>query len=188
MACRVGSPSHLMTKFDLAWRSLQGTEREGRDACERHRARLALADYCRPRHDGRNTKMAESTQHKLDRVRAPRVQITYDLEKGDAKEKKELPYVIGVVGDFSGQPEKELARLKDRKFVGVDRDNFNDVLKAMTPRLETRVENTLKGDGSQLGVELKFNSLKDFEPENVVKQIEPLRKLLELRQKLSDLR
>jgi len=132
--------------------------------------------------------MAESTQHKLDRVRAPRVQITYDLEKGDAKEKKELPYVIGVVGDFSGQPEKELARLKDRKFVGVDRDNFNDVLKAMTPRLETRVENTLKGDGSQLGVELKFNSLKDFEPENVVKQIEPLRKLLELRQKLSDLR
>ena len=132
--------------------------------------------------------MAESTQHKLDRVRAPRVQITYDLELNGAVEKKELPYVIGVVGDFSGQPENELVRLKDRKFVGVDRDNFNDVLKAMTPRIEAKVENTLKGDGSQMGVELKFNSLTDFEPERVVRQIEPLRKLLELRQKLSDLR
>jgi len=132
--------------------------------------------------------MAESTQHKLDRVRAPRVQITYDLELGGAVEKKELPYVIGVVGDFSGQPENELVRLKDRKFVGVDRDNFNDVLKAMTPRVEAKAENTLKGDGSQMSVELKFNSLKDFEPEQVVRQIEPLRKLLELRQKLSDLR
>jgi len=132
--------------------------------------------------------MAESTQHKLDRVRSPRVQITYDLELSGAKEKKELPYVIGVVGDFSGQPENELARLKDRKFVGVDRDNFNDVLKAMTPRIQAKVESTLKGDGSQMGVELKFNSLADFEPEQVVKQIEPLRQLLELRQKLADLR
>lgn len=130
----------------------------------------------------------ESTQHKLDRVRAPRVQITYDLELAGAKEKKELPYVIGVVGDFSGQPEKELPRLKERKFVSVDRDNFNDVLKAMTPRIQTSVDNTLKGDGSQMGVELKFNSLSDFEPEQVVKQIEPLKKLLELRQKLADLR
>ncbi len=130
----------------------------------------------------------ESTQHKLDRVRAPRVQITYDLELAGAKEKKELPYVIGVVGDFSGQPETELPRMKDRKFVAIDRDNFNDVLKAMTPRIQAKVDNTLKGDGSQMGVELKFNSLADFEPEQVVKQIEPLRKLLELRQKLADLR
>jgi type VI secretion system protein ImpB len=132
--------------------------------------------------------MAESTQHKLDRVRAPRVQITYDLELDGAKQQKELPYVIGVVGDFSGQPEQELPRLKDRKFVGVDRDNFNDVLKANAPRIQTKVENTLEGGGSQMSVELKFNSLADFEPEQVVKQIDPLRKLLELRQKLSDLR
>jgi type VI secretion system protein ImpB len=132
--------------------------------------------------------MAESTQHKLDRVRAPRVQITYDLELDGAKEKKELPYVIGVVGDFSGQPDKELPRLKDRKFVGVDRDNFNDVLKASTPRVQLKVDNTLKGDGSQLGVELRFSSMQDFEPEQVVRQVEPLRKLLEVRQKLSDLR
>jgi len=130
----------------------------------------------------------ESTQHKLDRVRAPRVQITYDLELAGGVEKKELPYVIGVVGDFSGKPEKELPRLKDRKFVAIDRDNFNDVLKAMTPRVQTSVENTLKGDGSTIGVELRFNSLSDFEPEQVVKQVEPLRKLLELRQKLADLR
>jgi len=132
--------------------------------------------------------MAESTQHKLDRVRAPRVQITYDLELDGAKEKKELPYVIGVIGDFSGQPDQELPRLKDRKFVNVDRDNFDDVLEKMTPRIETRVDNTLEGKDSKLSVELKFRRLADFEPEQVVKQIEPLRKLLELRQKLSDLR
>lgn len=130
----------------------------------------------------------ESTQHKLDRVRAPRVQITYDLELAGGIEKKELPYVIGVVGDFSGQPDAELPRLKDRKFTAIDRDNFNDVLDASAPRIATRVENTLKGDGSQLGIELRFSSLADFEPEQVVKQIEPLRRLLEVRQKLADLR
>lgn len=130
----------------------------------------------------------ESTQHKLDRVRAPRVQITYDVEVGGAVEKKELPYVIGVVGDFSGQPEEDLPRLKDRKFVNIDRDNFNDVLKGSKPRVLVKVDNTLKGDGSQIGVELKFNSLADFEPEQLVQQIEPLQKLLEIRQKLSDLR
>lgn len=130
----------------------------------------------------------ESTQHKLDRVRSPRVQITYDVEVAGAVEKKELPYVIGVLGDLSGKPAEELPRLKDRKFVNIDRDNFNEVMKGMKPRLEFRAENTLKGDGGQIGVELKFNSLSDFEPEQVVKQIEPLKKLLEIRQKLSDLR
>lgn len=129
----------------------------------------------------------ESTQHKLDRVRPPRVQITYDVEIGDAVEAKELPFVMGVVGDFSAMPEEPLPKLKDRKFVNIDRDNFNDVLKGMKPRLSYRVENTLSKDGSQLPVELNFRGIEDFEPKNVANQIEPLRKLLEVRSRLSDL-
>lgn len=130
----------------------------------------------------------ESTQHKLDRVRAPRVQLTYDVEVGDAIEKKELPFVAGVIGDFSGQSEVEQPKLKDRKFVNVDKDNFNDVLKAIRPRIAGQVENTLAGDGSRIGVDIQFSSLADFDPENVVRQVEPLRRLLEARQKLADLR
>jgi len=130
----------------------------------------------------------ESTQHKLDRVRAPRVHITYDVDIGDALEKKELPFVVGVLGDFSGNPLEPLPKLKDRKFVYIDRDNFNGVLKGIKPRLTYRVDNTLAKNGTQLGVELNFNSLEDFEPQNVVKQVEPLRKLLEVRNKLADLR
>ncbi len=130
----------------------------------------------------------ESTQHKLDRVRAPRVHITYDVDIGDAIEKKELPFVVGVLGDFSGNPLEPLPKLKDRKFVFIDRDNFNSVLKGIKPRLTYRVDNTLAKNGTQLGVELNFNSLEDFEPQNVVKQVEPLRKLLEVRNKLADLR
>jgi type VI secretion system protein ImpB len=130
----------------------------------------------------------ESTQHKLDRVRAPRVQLTYDVEVGDAIEKKELPFVAGVIGDFSGQPAEPLAKLKERKFVNVDKDNFDDVLKGMKPRVQMQVDNKLKGDGSKVGVELNFKSLEDFTPEAVANQVEPLRKLLEARQKLADLR
>jgi type VI secretion system protein ImpB len=130
----------------------------------------------------------ESTQHKLDRVRAPRVHITYDVDIGDAIEKKELPFVVGVLGDFSGNPLEPLPKLKDRKFIFIDRDNFNGVLKGIKPRLTYRVDNTLAKNGTQLGVELNFNSLEDFEPQNVVKQVEPLRKLLEVRNKLADLR
>jgi type VI secretion system protein ImpB len=130
----------------------------------------------------------ESTQHKLDRVRAPRVQLTYDVEVGDAIEKKELPFVAGVIGDFTGQPAEPLAKMKERKFVNVDKDNFDDVLKGMKPRVQMQVENRLKGDGSKVGVELNFKSLEDFSPENVATQIDPLRKLLEARQKLADLR
>ncbi len=130
----------------------------------------------------------ESTQHKLDRVRAPRVQLTYDVEIGDAIEKKELPFVAGVLGDFSGKPEEPLPRLKDRKFVNVDKDNFDDVLKGMKPRLQYQVDNKLSNDGSRIGVTLNFKSLSDFEPEKLVQQIDPLRKLLEARQKLADLR
>jgi type VI secretion system protein ImpB len=130
----------------------------------------------------------ESTQHKLDRVRAPRVQLTYDVEIGDAIEKKELAFVAGVIGDFSGQPAEPLAKMKDRKFVNVDKDNFDDALKGMKPRLQYQADNKLANDGSRIGVELKFNSLADFDPENVAMQIEPLRKLLEARAKLADLR
>ncbi|HEY0197039.1 MAG TPA: type VI secretion system contractile sheath small subunit [Rhodanobacter sp.] len=130
----------------------------------------------------------ESTQHKLDRVRAPRVQLTYDVEVGDAIEKKELPFVAGVIGDFTGQPAEPLAKMKERKFVNVDKDNFDDVLKGMKPRVQMQVENRLKGDGSKVGVELNFRSLEDFSPENVANQVAPLRKLLEARQKLADLR
>ncbi|WP_334159385.1 type VI secretion system contractile sheath small subunit [Oryzomicrobium sp.] len=130
----------------------------------------------------------ESTQKKLSRVRPPRVQITYDVEIGDAIETKELPFVLGVLGDYSGNPKDPLPKVKDRKFVAVDRDNFDDVLKGMAPRIASRVDNKLKNDGSQLSVELNFQKLEDFEPQNVVKQVEPLRQLLEVRSKLSDLR
>ncbi len=129
----------------------------------------------------------ESTQHKLDRVRAPRVHITYDVEVGGAIQLKELPFVVGVLGDFSGQPAEPLPRLKERKFVTIDRDNFNQVLAGMKPRLAFKVDNKLTDDDTKLGVELEFRSMEDFEPEQVVKQVEPLRKLLEARQRLSDL-
>lgn len=130
----------------------------------------------------------ESLQHKIDRVRPPRVQITYDVEVGGAIELKELPFVIGIIGDFSGKPEESLPALKNRKFVEIDPDNFNQVLSGMTPRLAFNTENKLQDDGSKMGIELKFNSIEDFEPDNVVQQVEPLRKLVEARRKLSDLR
>lgn len=130
----------------------------------------------------------ESLQHKIDRVRPPRVQITYDVETGGAIELKELPFVLGVMGDFTGNPEEALPQLKNRKFVEIDPDNFNSVLAGMKPRLTYSVDNKLQNDGSKVGVELKFNSIEDFEPDQVVQQIEPLRKLVEARQRLSDLR
>jgi type VI secretion system protein ImpB len=129
----------------------------------------------------------ESTQHKLDRVRPPRVQITYDVETGDAIEMKELPFVLGVLSDLSGKPEEPLPRLRDRKFVEIDRDNFDAVMRGMKPRLAFRVDNKLSDDNTQMAVELKFNALEDFEPEQVVRQVEPLRKLLETRLQLQAL-
>lgn len=132
----------------------------------------------------------ESTQHKLDRVRSPRVQITYDVEVGGAIEKKELPFVVGVMGDFTGHPTEPLPKLKDRKFVEVTPDNFDDVLAGMKPHLAFAVENKLSEDANapQLKVDLNFRSLEDFEPENVAKQVPPLKELLDLRTRLSDLR
>jgi len=129
----------------------------------------------------------ESLQHKLDRVRPPRVHITYDVELGGAIEQKELPFVIGVIGDFSGKPDQPLPRIKERKFIEVDRDNFDQVLAGMKPRLALRVDNKLANDESKMRVELRFNSLEDFEPDKVVNQVEPLRKLVEARRRLSDL-
>src|SRR5579862_4602076 len=132
----------------------------------------------------------QSTQHKLDRVRPPRVHVTYDVEIGDAIELKELPFVMGVLGDFTGQPTESLPRLRDRKFVEVTPDNFDSVLEGMKPHLQYAVENKLSedSDAPQLRVDLNFRSLDDFEPENVAKQVKPLRELLELRTRLSDLK
>jgi type VI secretion system protein ImpB len=130
----------------------------------------------------------ESTQHKLDRVRKPRVQITYDVEVNGAMQLKELPFVVGVLGDYSGNPAQPLPAMKDRKFVEIDRDNFDKVLSGMSPRLALRVDDKLTGKaGQQLNVELRFNNMDDFTPENVVKQVEPMRKLLETREKLKNL-
>lgn len=131
--------------------------------------------------------MSSSIHDKLERVRKPRVHITYQVETEGAMVEKELPFVVGVLGDFSGNPTQPLKPLKDRKFIQIDRDNFNEIMARMTPGLNIKVENTLKGDGSEMAVSLKFNSMDDFEPGNVVKQVEPLRKLLETRDKLRDM-
>lgn len=130
----------------------------------------------------------DSVQKKLARVRPPRVHLTYDVEKGDAIEQKELPFVVGVIGDFSGNPENPLPKVKDSKFVNVDGDNFDDVMKGMAPRATYRVENKLTPAGGEFAVELNFRSIEDFRPEAVVEQVDPLRKLLEARSKLADLR
>ena len=132
----------------------------------------------------------DSVQKRLERVRPPRVQLSYDVEIGDAIESKELRFVMGVMGDFTGQqdPDKPLPRLKERKFVNVDLDNFDEVLDGMAPKASYRVKNKLSPEGGEFAVNLQFKTLDDFSPEAVVQQVEPLRKLLEARTKLSDLR
>jgi type VI secretion system protein ImpB len=132
----------------------------------------------------------DSVQKRLEKVRPPRVQLTYDVEVGDAIEQKELPFVTGVLGDFTGKqdPSKPLPKLKDRKFVNVDLDNFDDVMKGMAPKASYRVKNKLSAEGGEFAVNLEFNKIEDFRPEQVVQQVEPLRKLLDARTKLSDLR
>lgn len=128
-----------------------------------------------------------SINDKLKRVRKPRVHISYDVETEGATVTKELPFVVGVMGDFSGDPTTPLKSLKDRKFVQIDRDNFNSVMSRLTPGLNLKVDNTLADDGSQMAVNLKFASMDDFEPENIVSQVEPLQKLKDTRDKLRDL-
>ena len=133
---------------------------------------------------------SESVHKKLSRVRPPRVHVTYDVEVGDAIETKELPFVMGVLGDFTGQPEQPLPKLKDRRFVEVTPDNFDSVLESMNPHLAFAVDNKLSEDANagQLKVDLHFKSLEDFEPEQVARQVKPLRELLELRTRLNDLK
>jgi type VI secretion system protein ImpB len=132
--------------------------------------------------------MSESLQHKKGRVRRPRVHITYDVETNGAMEKKELPFVVGVMADLSGQPRDPLAPMKDRKFIPIDRDNFNDVLAKQAPRVAVKVQNRLTGDtDSKLAVELNFKHLDDFEPARVASQVGPLKELLEMRQRLNQL-
>ncbi len=132
----------------------------------------------------------DSIQKRLEKVRPPRVQLTYDVEIGDAIEKKEIPFVAGVLGDFTGQqdPDKPVEKLKDRKFVNVDLDNFDEVMKGMAPKASYRVKNKLSPEGGEFAVNLSFEKMDDFRPEAVVQQVEPLRKLLEARAKLADLR
>jgi len=132
----------------------------------------------------------DSVQNRLGKVRPPRVHLTYDVQVGDAIEKKELPFVVGVLGEFSGQPDadKPLPKLKDRKFVSVDLDNFDDVMSGMSPKSTYRVKNKLSPDGGEFAVNLEFKAMEDFRPESVVQQVEPLRRLLEARTRLSDLR
>ncbi|MEW4490523.1 type VI secretion system contractile sheath small subunit [Thalassoglobus sp. JC818] len=133
--------------------------------------------------------MPESIQHKLDRVRKPRVHITYDVEIGDAIVKKELPFVMGVMGDFSGNPTNPPKSLSQRKFVSIDRDNFNDIMSNISPELNMRVKNTMvEGEeDSEMAVQLKFNSMDDFDPAKIVEQIPALKALLDSRDKLRDL-
>jgi type VI secretion system protein ImpB len=130
----------------------------------------------------------ESLQKKLSRVRPPRVHITYDVETGGAIEKREIPFVVGVMADLSGLPEKPLPPVRNRKFVEIDKDNFDRVLAQTAPRLAFKVDNRLTEDDTRLGVELRFKAMADFEPAAVAKQVPVLRKLLELRNSLHNLR
>jgi type VI secretion system protein ImpB len=130
----------------------------------------------------------ESVQKRLQKVRAPRVQMTYDVEIGDAIENKELPFVVGVLGDFGTDPDAPKKRLKDRKFVNVDADNFDEVLGGVAPATSFRVPNHLSPEGGEFAVQLQFRQMDDFRPEAVVQQVAPLKGLLDARAKLADLR
>lgn len=129
----------------------------------------------------------ESVHQKLERVRKPRVHIKYEVETEDSVEVKELPFVMGVLGNFSADATEPLKPLKDRKFVQIDRDNFDEIMKRMTPGLNLRVENKIQNDGSEMAVNLKFNRIEDFEPASIVEQIPALKALLDTRNKLRDL-
>lgn len=131
--------------------------------------------------------MSASVHDKLNRVRKPRVHITYEVETEGAQVQRELPFVVGVMGDFSGDPTQPLRPMGERKFIQIDRDNFNDVMARMTPGVKLKVDNTLAGDGSQMSVDLKFNAIDDFEPAKIVEQVPALKSLMETRNKLRDL-
>lgn len=130
----------------------------------------------------------ESVQKKLQRIRPPRVQLTYDVEVGDGKEVKELPFVVGVLGDFSAASEVEKTKLKDKKFIHVDLENIDEVMSSIAPRAAFQAENTLTTDGGKIGIDLTFKSMEDFRPEQIAQQVDPLRQLVEARERLTDLR
>ena len=130
----------------------------------------------------------QSVQKRLQKVRPPRVHLTYDVEIGDAIEAKELPFVVGVLGNFAAQSKEPQGKVRDRKFVSVDMDNFDDVMEGMAPRAAFRVKNRLNAEGGEMAVDLEFKKFEDFRPESVAQQVKPLRKLLEARSKLADLR
>jgi type VI secretion system protein ImpB len=131
--------------------------------------------------------MSNSIHEKLSRVRRPRVHITYEVETEGAQIVRELPFVVGVMGDFSGDPTQPLRPLAERKFIQIDRDSFDDVMKRLAPGLKLRVENKLGGDGSTIPVDLRFDGIEDFEPARVLDQIPALKALLETRNRLRDL-
>jgi type VI secretion system protein ImpB len=131
--------------------------------------------------------MSDSIHDKLKRVRKPRVHITYDVETNGAVQEKEIPFVMGVMGDYSGDNTENKKALKDRKFSQIDRDNFNEVMSNVNPQVNMKVENTLEGDNSEMSVNLDFNNMEDFEPQNIVEKVDPLKKLMETRNKLRDL-
>ncbi len=131
--------------------------------------------------------MASSIHDKLERVRKPRVHIKYEVETEGAVIEKELPFVVGVLGDFSGDPTEQLKPFGERKFIQIDRDNFDDVMKRLTPGLNLRVENTIEGAGKEMAVSLKFEKLDDFDPGAIVEQVPALKSLLDARNQLRDL-
>jgi len=131
--------------------------------------------------------MSDSIHDKLKRVRKPRVHITYDLETNGTVVEKEIPFVMGVMGDYSGDNTDSKKPLKERKFSQIDRDNFNEIMSKVNPQLRMKVENLLEGDGSEMSVNLDFKNMEDFEPHRIVEQLEPLKKLMDTRNKLRDL-
>src|SRR5262245_22802484 len=169
------------------------TSASGASAWPRRSHASTSACACNWRRSGlsptaKETMANESTQHKLDRTRKPRVQITYDVEKGDATEVKELPFVVGVLSDLSGQRAEPLDPIKEREFKEVSRDNFNDYLKEQAPRFAAKVEDKLLEDpDKELSVDITFRSMKDFEPEALIEQVPVLKELLEIRQRLKSL-
>lgn len=130
----------------------------------------------------------ESVQKKLQRIRPPRVQLTYDVEVGDGKEIKELPFVVGILGDFSAASKLEKAKLKDKKFINVDLENIDEVIESLAPRANFQVKNTLTEESGNMSIDLTFKSMDDFRPENVAQQVEPLKKMVIARERLTDLR
>lgn len=129
----------------------------------------------------------KSAQKFIARNRSPRVQIEYDVEVYGTEKKVELPFVMGVFSDLVGKSKQELPAIADRAFMEVDADNFNDRMKSIKPRVAFNVDNKLDEESDQIGIEMEFEKIEDFSPEQIAKKVEPLRKLLEARTELSNL-